>query len=88
MFLILIKTEMLKKILDCADNVGVRVNNSSELSKAEGKDTFSFSTLKDQSVEYFKAVSDFVNKNTPLAVAYVFSNFYSLFLLLIIFLLE
>ena len=59
---------MLKKILTCADGNDTWVRNSSYLSKVEGKDTFSFSTRNDQSVEYFKAVSDFVNKNTPLAV--------------------
>ena len=70
---------MLKKILDCVDNKGqTRVNYSSDLSKVEGKDTFTFSTYQNQSVEYFKAVSDFVNKNTPLAVTYVFYLFYSL----------
>ena len=66
-------TEMLKKLLDCADGNGTWVYYSSDLSKAEGKDTFWFCTDHDQSVEYFKAVSDFVNKNTPLAVTYVFS---------------
>ena len=68
---------MLKKILRSADGNETRVNYSSDLSKAEGKDTFRFSTYDNQSVEYFKAVSDFVNKNTPLAVTYVFYLFYS-----------
>ena len=64
---------MLKKILDCADyNNQARVRKSSDLSKVEGNDTFWFRTQNDQSVEYFKAVSDFVNKNTSLAVKYVF----------------
>ena len=73
---------MLKTILDCADGDGqIVVFYSSDLSYVEGKDTFVFSTYKDQSVEYFKAVSDFVNKNTPFAVQYVFSHFYSLLFL-------
>ena len=70
---------MLKKILDCADNNGQTwVEYSSDLSKAKGKDTFCFDTDCDQSVEYIKAVSEFVNKNTPLAVTYAFLLFYSL----------
>ena len=74
---------MLKKILDCVDNNGQTwVYRSSELSKVEGKDTFIFSTYYDQSVEYFKAVSDFVNKNTPLAVKYVFYHLLFSFILI------
>ena len=79
MFLVLTESlEMLKKILDCADGNGQTVVFSSfDLSKAEGKDTFLFSTYGNQSIEYFKAVSAFVIKNTPFAVRYVF-HLYSL----------